>query len=79
MAQGAPMQWLNLGLFLIEAVVYFSVMTAFLHFRRSLGLGVFLAALGVMHFMETYLAAVFYVELPFGTVSPGSSIFLPAS
>jgi diguanylate cyclase (GGDEF)-like protein len=75
MAQGAPMQWLNLGLFLIEAVVYFSVMTAFLHFRRSLGLGVFLAALGVMHFMETYLAAVFYVELPFGTVSPGSSIF----
>ncbi|WP_313605518.1 GGDEF domain-containing protein [Rhizobium sp.] len=69
------MQWLNLGLFLLEAVVYFSVMTAFLHFRRSLGLGVFLAALGVMHFMETYLAAVFYVELPFGTVSPGSSIF----
>lgn len=69
------MQWLNLGLFLIEAVVYFSVMTAFLHFRRPLGLGVFLAALGVMHFMETYLAAVFYVQLPFGTVSPGSSIF----
>ena len=69
------MQWLNLGLFLVEAVVYFSVMTAFLHFRRPLGLGVFLAALGVMHFMETYLAAVFYVQLPFGTVSPGSSIF----
>lgn len=69
------MHWLNLGVFLIEAVVYFSVMTAFLHFRRPLGLGVFLAALGVMHFMETYLAAVFYVQLPFGTVSPGSSIF----
>ncbi|AYD00828.1 GGDEF domain-containing protein [Neorhizobium sp. NCHU2750] len=69
------MQWFNLGLFLIEAVVYFSVMTLFLHFRRPLGLGVFLAALGVMHFMETYLAAVFYVELPFGTVSPGSSVF----
>ncbi len=69
------MPWLNLGLFLIEALVYFSVMTAFLHFRRPLGLGVFLAALGVMHFMETYLAAVFYVELPFGTVSPGSSVF----
>lgn len=69
------MQWLNLGLFLVEAVVYFSVMTAFLHFRRPLGLGVFLAALGVMHFMETYLAAVFYVQLPFGTVSPGSSVF----
>jgi len=50
-------------------------MTAFLHFRRPLGLGVFLAALGVMHFMETYLAAVFYVSLPFGDVSPGSSVF----
>jgi diguanylate cyclase (GGDEF)-like protein len=69
------MPWLNLCLFVIEAVVYFSVMTAFLHYRRPLGLGVFLAALGVMHFMETYLAAVFYVDLPFGTVSPGSSVF----
>jgi diguanylate cyclase (GGDEF)-like protein len=69
------MQWLNLSLFVIEALVYFSVMTGFLHFRRVLGIGVFLAALGVMHFMETYLAAVFYVQLPFGTVSPGSSIF----
>jgi diguanylate cyclase (GGDEF)-like protein len=69
------MHWINLGLFVIEAVVYFSVMTLFLHFRRPLGLGVFLAALGVMHFMETYLAAVFYVHLPFGTVSPGSSVF----
>jgi diguanylate cyclase (GGDEF)-like protein len=69
------MQMFNLALFLCEAVIYFSVMTAFLHFRRQLGLGVFLAALGVMHFMETYLAAVFYIELPFGTVSPGSSVF----
>ncbi|MFB9952235.1 diguanylate cyclase [Rhizobium puerariae] len=69
------MQVFNLSLFLLEAVVYFTVMTAFLHFRRQLGLGVFLAALGVMHFMETYLAAVFYIELPFGTVSPGSSVF----
>lgn len=69
------MQMYNLALFLCEAVLYFAVMTAFLHFRRQLGLGVFLAALGVMHFMETYLAAVFYIELPFGTVSPGSSVF----
>jgi hypothetical protein len=69
------MQAFNLALFLLEAVIYFSVMTAFLHFRRQLGLGVFLAALGVMHFMETYLAAVFYIDLPFGTVSPGSSVF----
>ncbi len=69
------MQIFNLVLFLAEAVIYFTLMTAFLHFRRPLGLGVFLTALGVMHFMETYLAAVFYVELPFGTVSPGSSVF----
>ncbi|TWF56469.1 diguanylate cyclase (GGDEF)-like protein [Neorhizobium alkalisoli] len=69
------MQVFNLVLFVIEAVIYFAIMAGFLHFRRQLGLGVFLAALGVMHFMETYLAAVFYVELPFGLVSPGSSVF----
>ncbi|MCP2154243.1 GGDEF domain-containing protein [Agrobacterium tumefaciens] len=68
------MQWANLALFVAEAIVYFSVMTAFLHYRHILGIGVFLTALGVMHFLETYLAAVFYVELPFGVVSPGSSI-----
>lgn len=68
------MQWANLALFLTEAVVYFSVMTAFLHYRHILGIGVFLTALGVMHFLETYLAAVFYVQLPFGVASPGSSI-----
>lgn len=64
----------NLLLFLVEAVFYFTVMIGFLHFRRRLGLGVFLTALGVMHFLETYLAAVFYVQVPFGVVSPGSSI-----
>lgn len=68
------MQTFNLLLFVTEAVLYFTVMIVFLHFRRQLGLGVFLTALGVMHFLETYLAAVFYVELPFGTVSPGSSV-----
>lgn len=69
-----PMQWANQALFVLEAIVYFSVMTAFLHYRRILGIGVFLTALGVMHFLETYLAAVFYVGLPFGVASPGSSI-----
>lgn len=68
------MQWANQALFVLEAIVYFSVMTAFLHYRHILGLGVFLTALGVMHFLETYLAAVFYVDLPFGVASPGSSI-----
>lgn len=65
----------NLALFLAEAALYFSLMTALLHFRHRIGLGIFLTALGVMHFVETYLAAVFYVSLPFGIVSPGSSVF----
>jgi len=69
------MEMVNLWLFVAEAILYFVIMTAFLHFRYRLGLGVFLTALGVMHFMETYLAAIFYVALPFGVVSPGSSVF----
>jgi diguanylate cyclase (GGDEF)-like protein len=69
-----PMQWTNMALFVAEAVLYFAVMTGFLHFRQKLGIGVFLTALGVMHFLETYLAAVFYIALPFGIASPGSSI-----
>lgn len=68
-------QTLNLTLFLLEAAIYFALMMALLHFRHRIGLGVFLTALGVMHFVETYLAAVFYVSLPFGVVSPGSSVF----
>lgn len=69
------METFNLLLFVVEAIAYFVLMVTLLHFRHRLGLGVFLTALGVMHFMETYLAAVFYVSLPFGDVSPGSSIF----
>jgi diguanylate cyclase (GGDEF)-like protein len=64
----------NLILLLIEAGFYFVFMVGLLHLRHQLGIGVFVAALGVMHFLETYLAAVFYVELPFGVISPGSSI-----
>jgi diguanylate cyclase (GGDEF)-like protein len=69
------MEMLNLGLFFVEAIAYFAIMVTLLHFRHRIGLGVFLTALGVMHFMETYLAAVFYVTAPFGIVSPGSSVF----
>ncbi len=69
------MRELNLALFVLEAIAYFAIMVTLLHLRHRIGLGVFLTALGVMHFMETYLAAVFYVELPFGVVSPGSSVF----
>lgn len=69
------MERVNLALFVVEAVAYFAIMVTLLHFRQRIGLGVFLTALGVMHFMETYLAAVFYIALPFGIVSPGSSVF----
>ncbi|MGO7778287.1 GGDEF domain-containing protein, partial [Rhizobium johnstonii] len=65
------METLKLLLFVVEAIAYFVLMVTLLHFRHRLVLGVFLTALGVMHFMETYLAAVFYVSLPLGDVSPG--------
>ncbi|RWC28093.1 MAG: GGDEF domain-containing protein [Mesorhizobium sp.] len=65
---------LNSFLLLAEAVVYFSVMVTLFRFRKRIGLGVFICALGVMHFLETYLASVFYVALPFGMVSPGSAV-----
>jgi diguanylate cyclase (GGDEF)-like protein len=64
----------NLILLLIEAGFYFVFMVGILHLRHQIGIGVFIAALGVMHFLETYLAAVFYIELPFGVISPGSSV-----
>ena len=47
----------NLILLLIEAGFYFVFMVGLLHLRHQLGIGVFVAALGVMHFLETYLAA----------------------
>mgnify|MGYP005806625149 CR=1 FL=1 len=65
---------LNSFLLLAEAVVYFSVMVTLFRFRNRIGLGVFVCALGVMHFLESYLASVFYVALPFGMVSPGSAV-----
>ncbi|TGQ69745.1 GGDEF domain-containing protein [Mesorhizobium sp. M00.F.Ca.ET.186.01.1.1] len=65
---------LNSFLLIAEAVVYFSVMVTLFKFRSRVGLGVFVCALGVMHFLETYLASVFYVALPFGMVSPGSAV-----
>ena len=64
----------NVLLFLCEGVVYVAVMITLLHLRHVLGIGVFMVALGVLHFIETYLAAVFYVQLPFGVISPGSAV-----
>ncbi|HEY8613160.1 MAG TPA: GGDEF domain-containing protein [Roseomonas sp.] len=61
-------------LLLLQAALYFGTMVAIFRARGSLGIGVFVCALGVMHFLETYLAAVFFIELPFGLISPGSTV-----
>ncbi len=61
-------------LLLSQALIYFGVMAALFRLRHRMGLGAFLCALGVMHFLETYLAAVFFIELPFGLLSPGSTV-----
>lgn len=59
---------------LVQAIVYFSTMAALFRLRHRLGIGVIICALGVMHFLETYLAAVFFIQLPFGLISPGSTV-----
>ena len=65
----------NVLLFAAEAGLYFVVMTALFRARHRFGIGLFFCALGTMHFLETYLAAVLYVQLPGGMlVSPGSAI-----
>lgn len=64
----------GIALLLTQAFIYFGVMTALFRFRRTIGLGAFFCALGVMHFLETYLAAVFFIQLPFGLLSPGSTV-----
>ncbi len=69
-----PMHMTNSLLLLAEASVYFAMMALFFRLRDRFGIGMFMCALGVMHFLETYLASVFYVELPFGLVSPGSAV-----
>ncbi|MXN66136.1 diguanylate cyclase [Stappia sp. GBMRC 2046] len=68
------MELTNAFLLFGEASLYFFVMVSLLEARHKIGLGVFFCALGVMHFLETYLASVFYVALPFGVISPGSSV-----
>ncbi len=68
-------EWNNLLLLLGDAVIYFAVLAGLFRARKRLGIGAFFCALGVMHFIETYLASVFYVSLPLGIVtSPGSSV-----
>ena len=65
----------NVLLLVGDALIYFTALGALLRARTRIGLGAFFCALGVMHFLETYLASVLYVALPFGIVtSPGSSV-----
>ncbi|PTW53207.1 diguanylate cyclase (GGDEF)-like protein [Breoghania corrubedonensis] len=64
----------NILLLLAEALLYFAVMAGLLYGRRRFGIGLFVCAIGVMHFLETYLASVFYIQLPFGQLSPGSTV-----
>lgn len=65
----------NLLLLMGVALLYFVALAALLRARTRLGLGAFFCALGVMHFLETYLASILYVALPFGIVaSPGSTV-----
>ena len=65
----------NALLMAVEAIVYFAVLAGLFRARHRVGIGAFFCALGVMHFLETYLASVVYVPLPFGIVaSPGSTV-----
>jgi diguanylate cyclase (GGDEF)-like protein len=65
----------NILLLAVDALVYFVALAGLLRARTRIGLGAFFCALGVMHFLETYLASIVYVPLPFGIVtSPGSTV-----
>ena len=69
------MAGVNVLLLLGEMALYFGAMLALFRLRDRLGLGVFFCALGSFHFMETYLAAAYFVPLPFGiSLSPGSVV-----
>jgi diguanylate cyclase (GGDEF)-like protein len=65
----------NALLFTADAVLYFAVLAGLFRVRHRIGIGAFFCALGVMHFLETYLASILYVPLPFGIIaSPGSTV-----
>jgi hypothetical protein len=65
----------NLVLLVADAVLYFAVLAVLFRLRHHIGIGAFFCAPGVMHFLETYLASIFYVTLPLGIVtSPGSTV-----
>ncbi|HET7717777.1 MAG TPA: GGDEF domain-containing protein [Bauldia sp.] len=67
--------WTNLLLLIIEAALYFAVMAGLFRLRHRFGIGLVFCALGTMHFLETYLAAILYLQLPGAIViSPGSVV-----
>lgn len=67
--------WMNLLLLLLEAGLYFAVMAGLFRLRHRFGIGLVFCALGAMHFLETYLAAILYLQLPGSIViSPGSIV-----
>ena len=66
---------INALLLVADALIYFAVLAGLFRARHRIGIGAFFCALGVMHFLETYLASIVYVALPFGIVaSPGSTV-----
>ncbi len=69
------MDVMNVLLLFLELTVYFAVMAGLFRLRHRLGIGIFFCALGAMHFLETYLAAILYVPFAEGTaISPGSTV-----
>lgn len=58
-----------------ELLLYGAGMLAVFRARHRIGLGVFLTAIGSLHFLETWLAANLYVQIAPGLVlSPGSVV-----
>lgn len=57
-----------------QAIVYFVGLAYIFYKRKTFGIGVCFCVIGAIHFLETYLAAVYFIELPFGLISPGSTV-----
>jgi len=56
----------NALLLVADALIYFAVLAALFRARQRIGIGAFFCALGVMHFLETYLASILYVVVQAG-------------
>jgi hypothetical protein len=69
---------INALLLVADALIYFAVLAALFRARHRIGIGAFFCALGVMHFLETHLASIVYVVLPFGRPRPARRCCSPA-